>query len=187
MMEPATLPVRIRVGDHREYDVGTIRPVVHFPPGPPGIARARVDVTGPLAELLREMADELLRCHTRSDAAGMTFSYSAGGTKTQTLESLGAQSEHAHDSHARQVFDLLHSMIEAGPSEHTAHDDQVYDVVYSVSASGHSSAGHDTPSLYVTLACSLKLREPEPEPLPPGQYAEEQGGPADAHAPHGGY
>jgi hypothetical protein len=91
----------------------------------------------------------------------MSFSFTAQGTKTQTLSSLGSL-VHQHDSHSKQTADLVTAMVEAGPSEmETA--GVVYDAWYSISAYGHSSAGHDSPTLSVSLSCTYQLR-PEPEP-----------------------
>jgi len=55
------LPVRIRVGDGREYEVGTVTPLVRLCPDEPvnGNITALVDVAGPLAGLLREMVAAL--------------------------------------------------------------------------------------------------------------------------------
>jgi hypothetical protein len=88
----------------------------------------------------------------------MSFSFSAGGTKEQTLHSLG-ELHHDHDSHSKTTADLVTSMVTAGPSESDGADGQVYDAIYQVSAYGHSSAGHDTPSLSVSVSSSLRLRE----------------------------
>ena len=90
----------------------------------------------------------------------MSFSFSAGGTKTQTLESLAKVTHHQNTPQA--LVDLLIDMVGSGPGEHRVHDGTVLDVVYSLSAHGHSSAGagHDTPTLRVTLDCSYR---PKPE------------------------
>ena len=97
----------------------------------------------------------------------MSFSFSAGGTKTQTLHSLG-ELVHQHDSHSAQTADLVTSVVEAGPSEMTGVDGTVYDAIYSVSAYGHSSAGHDLPSLGISFSSSWKLRETEDADTEPG-------------------
>ncbi len=96
----------------------------------------------------------------------MSFSFSAGGTKAQTLDSLG-KLVHQHDSHSKQTADLVTAMVEAGPSEMEAAG-VVYDAWYSISAYGHSSAGHDLPSLGVSFSTSFRPREPvTPEPGEP--------------------
>jgi hypothetical protein len=92
----------------------------------------------------------------------MSFSFTVGGTKAQTLHSL-SELVHQHDSHSKPVADLVTSVVEAGPVEMTGADGTEYDAVYAVSAYGHSSAGHDLPSLGISFSSSWKLREDDGE------------------------
>jgi hypothetical protein len=85
----------------------------------------------------------------------MSFSFSAAGTKIQTLDAL-AQVTRDHDAAAQPVADLLIEMVGAGPEESIGHDGQVYDVIYTISAYGHTSDGSGTPSLGVTLCCTTR-------------------------------
>lgn len=87
----------------------------------------------------------------------MSFSFSAQGTKAQTLDSL-SKLVHQYDSHSKQTADLVTAMVEAGPAETTISGIE-YDAIYSVSAYGHSSAGHDLPSLGISFSSSFKPRE----------------------------
>lgn len=97
--------------------------------------------------------------------AGMSFSYSAGGTKAETLDSLSKLTH--HDDAGKSTADLITSMIEAGPAESQLANG-VNDVIYSVSAYGHSSNGVGTPNLGITLSASYRLREEPQEDAPAG-------------------
>lgn len=103
----------------------------------------------------------------------MSFSFSASGTKAQTLATLG-ELVHQHDSHSKQTADLVTSMVDAGPAETTI-DGQVHEAVFSISAYGHSSAGHDLPSLGVSFSCSWRVREVGEEKTDEAAQAEEAG------------
>jgi hypothetical protein len=65
MAATMAVPVRMRVGDLAEVEIGTISPVVGSAPdvarslGNVHVCDVRVDFAGPLAELLRAVADSL--------------------------------------------------------------------------------------------------------------------------------
>ncbi|HLJ99289.1 MAG TPA: hypothetical protein VKU39_05210 [Streptosporangiaceae bacterium] len=103
----------------------------------------------------------------------MSFSFSASGTKDQALRQLG-DLVHQHDSHSKQTTDLVISMVEAAPSQMTDKDGKVFDASYAISAYGHSSAGHDLPSLGVSFSCTWKEREQQDavEAAEPGHAGE---------------
>jgi hypothetical protein len=85
--------------------------------------------------------------------AGMSFSFSAGGTRTQTLDSLAKVTHRASEAD-KVLADLLIDMVGSGPEEVVGQD-----VIYAASAYGHSHAG-SMPTLSVSLGCSLR---PKPE------------------------
>lgn len=83
----------------------------------------------------------------------MLFSFSAGGTKAQALDSL-AKAPTSHDQAAATIADLLTQMVGAGPDESS----DGKPVIYTVSAYGHTARGlsrDDWPSIGVTLSCTL--------------------------------
>ena len=79
----------------------------------------------------------------------MSFSFSAGGTKAQTLDSL-AKAPTSHDQAAATIADLLSQMVGAGPDETS----DGKPVIYQATADGHSSkqGADDWPSIDVTLS-----------------------------------
>jgi hypothetical protein len=81
----------------------------------------------------------------------MSFSFSAGGTRSETLASL-AKATHPASHAPQQLVDLLIDMVGSGP-EVGAVDGR--EVVYSVSAYGHKQAG-SLPTLSVSLGCSYR-------------------------------
>lgn len=92
----------------------------------------------------------------------MSFSFSAAGTKEETLSSLRKviDRDNQHDSAEKTTAELLYGMVDAGPAERTS-GGQVYDTIYAVSAYGHASNGApgNTPSLGISLSASDRVRE----------------------------
>ena len=90
----------------------------------------------------------------------MSFSFSAGGTKAQTLDSL-AKAPTSHDQAAATIADLLTQMVGAGPDESS----DGKPIIYSASAYGHTAKGaskDDWPSLGVTLSVTTGARPRQP-------------------------
>jgi hypothetical protein len=86
--------------------------------------------------------------------AGMSFSFSAGGTKTQTLDSLAKITREQSRHTPQALVDLLIDMVGSGPEVGAADGREI---VYSVSAYGHQAAG-SLPTLSVSLGCSYRPR-----------------------------
>ena len=86
----------------------------------------------------------------------MSFSFSASGTKKQTLDEL-AKAQVSHDQAAVTVADLLAAMVAAGPDESS----DGKPILYEATAYGHTAKGasrDDWPSLGVTLSCTTGAR-----------------------------
>lgn len=82
----------------------------------------------------------------------MSFSFTASGTKAQTLVTLGTVAA-GHDPAAATIADLLALMVTAGPDESS----DGKPVPYEATAFGHSarSLSRDNwPSLNVSLSCT---------------------------------
>jgi hypothetical protein len=99
--------------------------------------------------------------------AGMSFSFSAGGTKKQTLGVL-AKAPVSHDLAAATIVDLLAQMVAGGPEESS----DGKPILYEATAYGHTAKGasrDDWPSLGVTLSCTTPW--PSPRTADPGKPA----------------